>query len=331
LRIEELPRTPLAEWPTPLQALPRLTAALGGPHLWVKRDDRTSLATGGNKVRKLEYLLGHALQLGATAVITTGAHTSNHAALTVAACRRLGLHPYLVLRQPPAGAAQHQGNLLLDELLGACIHWVPDGAPEAAAAAMQAIAWELRQAGEVPYIIVVGGSVGRGAIGYTHAIQEVGQQAAAAGFQPTTIVTASGSGGTQAGLLVGTMLHGMPTQILGVMVGDDDIAAFRKAIADIGQQACALLGIAAHLPPVELLGGYAGPGYGQVNQQTLETIRLVARTEGLLLDPVYTGKAMAGLIGELHAGRWCQNDHVIFLHTGGQNALFSYAEALLRP
>ncbi len=347
-----LPRADLGPWPTPLQEAPRLTAILGGPRILVKRDDASALGLGGNKVRKLEYLLGHALTLGCRAVITTGAHTSNHARLTAAACRRLGLEPHLVLRSAEARPPV-QGNLLVDHLLGAAVHLVaPDG--PAALAAMADLAERLRGAGVMPYVVPTGGSVGRGAVGYAHAVAETVLQAAAIGTRPDVFVTASGSGGTQAGLLLGCRLYCPAAEVVGVMVGGDDPAAFADRTARLLSEAAGRIGIGPTPPPeewgprvpagldegapagaaaaaeagVRLCAGYVGAGYGDITPAVREAIDLAARSEGLLLDPVYSGKAMAGLIGEVRAGRFGRGQTVVFVHTGGQPGLFARAAEL---
>ena len=339
------PRVRLGEGPTPLQEAPRLAAALGGPRLFIKRDDLLPLGLGGNKIRKLEYLLADALAGGADGVITTGAHTSNHARLTAAGCARLGLEVHLVLRAPTAEPAP-EGNLLLDELFGARIHLVP---PERATAEMVALAGRLRAAGRRPYLIPVGGSVGLGALGYARAVEELVPQCAAAGVRPTAVVAAAGSGGTQAGLLLGRGLLRQDWDVVGVLVGEDDPGEFAQAVLDILRAARGLLGLGPRVPegwgfadppgpPATtdaaaafgalgeeggaLLRGYVGAGYGDVTPGVREALALAARTEGLVLDPVYTGKAMAGLIGEIRAGRLGPADTVVFVHTGGQAGLF---------
>ena len=332
-----------------------MAAILGGPRILVKRDDAMALGLGGNKVRKLEYLLGHALSLGCRAVITTGAHTSNHACLTAAACRRLGLEPHLVLRRSEARPPV-QGNLLLDHLLGAAVHLVaPD--PAAALAAMADLAGRLRGAGVSPYIIPTGGSVGRGAVGYAHAVAETVLQAAALGARPDVFVAASGSGGTQAGLLLGCRLYCPSAEVVGVMVGGDDPRAFADRIARLLAEAAGRIGIGSTPPQedwgprlpaaldegdpagaaaaaqagVRLCADYVGAGYGDITPAVREAIGLAARSEGLLLDPVYSGKAMAGLIAEVRAGRWGRDQTVVFVHTGGQPGLFARASELAEP
>lgn len=352
------PRVDLGAGPTPLEEAPRLSAALGGPRILVKRDDLTPLAMGGNKLRKLEYLLGHALAGDADAVITTGAHTSNHARLTAAACARLGLEAHLVLRVPDGTAPAVQGNLLLDRLLGAHIHPVDAADSSGATAAVLALAAELRAAGRRPYVIPTGGSVGRGALGYVHAAEEIAAQAASIDAEPTAVFTATGSGGTHAGLLAGRRVCGEDWPVVGVLVGGDDPAVFAAETLAVLREAEGLLGLGpvrpeawgmtgiAPPPPApaevaagldglraaagELLAGYVGAGYGDITPGVREALALAARTEGLILDPVYTAKAMAGLIGEIRAGHLGADDTVVFLHTGGQPGLFSRAGEVLQ-
>ncbi len=349
------PRVHLAAGPTPLQEAPRLTAALGGPRVLVKRDDLLPLGLGGNKLRKLEYLLGQALAGGADAVVTAGSHTSNHARLTAAACARLGLEAHLVLRAP-TGHPPLQGNLLLDHLLGAKIHLVPAEPPSAVMDALQAVAASLRAAGRRPYTFPVGGSVGRGAAGYVHAVEELQAQCAACGAEPSAVYVATGSGGTHAGLLLGREMYAARWRAVGVLVGGEEPDAFAATTLAILRDAQGLLGLGPGRPEAwgfgdapapavalpgaredlaaaggELLAGYAGAGYGDITAAVREALALAARTEGLILDPVYTGKAMAALIGEVRAGRWGRADTVVFLHTGGQPGLFARAAEVLAP
>ncbi len=351
-----LPRIRLGVGPTPLQEAPRLAAALGGPRLLVKRDDLLPLGMGGNKLRKLEYLLGHALAGGADAVVTAGAHTSNHARLTAAACARLGLEAHLVLRAPD-GRPPLQGNLLLDHLFGARVHLAPAEPASAAVAAIGAVADDLRAAGRCAYAFPVGGSVGRGALGYVHAVEELLTQCAERGAQPTAVFTATGSGGTHAGLLLGRRVCAQGWRAVGVLVGGDEPDAFAAETLAILRAGEGLLGFgpaqpeawgfAPPPPPLptpaagearaalaaaggELLAGYVGAGYGDITPGVREALALTARTEGLVLDPVYTGKAMAGLIGEIRAGRLGPRDTVVFLHTGGLPGLFSRAADVLQ-
>jgi len=322
----DMPRVILGEWPTPLQPAPRLSAALGGPRILLKRDDVMPLGLGGNKTRKLEYLLGRALAEGADTVITTGAATSNHCRLTAAACCKLGLHSVLVLRSPGGRAPIPQGNLLLDRLLGAELRFVDGDGPFTEADELERVAAELRRSGHRPYIIPTGGSVGLGAVGYSHAMAEIAQRAPDADL----VVAAAGSGGTHAGLMLGRRLHLPRARVWGVRVSGDGAVPLADRIHGILVEAEALAGLAHEDAPVELIAGYLGAGYGDITDGVREAIGLVARTEGLFLDPVYTGKAMAGLIGEIRRGALSAHQTIVFVHTGGGPEIFDRAGEVLQ-
>lgn len=323
----DLPRLRLAQVPTPLQPAPRLAAALGCAALLFKRDDLTGLGLGGNKARKLELLLAEALQQQADVIITTGGPQSNHARITAAAARALGLDCVLVLSGPPD--APVQGNLLLDHLLGATVR-LAGTVPGAAEQAIEELAADLRRAGRRPYIIPVGGSTPLGAAAYALAVLEMLEQMAAQGIRATRVYCALGSGGTMAGLVAGAALFGGAFEIAGISVSRPP-AQIATTVAQLATETAALLGRPRTFTPDELTidGDYIGPGYGQLTAEAIEAIRLVAREEGILLDPVYTAKAMAGLIGHLRRGRLRGDEPVIFLHSGGTPALFSYAGALV--
>jgi L-cysteate sulfo-lyase len=320
-------RLTLAHLPTPLEPLERLRQHLGaGARLLVKRDDCTGLALGGNKTRKLEYLIGDALAQRATVVISEGGLQSNHVRQTAAAAARAQLKCHLVLdHRVPVTTESYRdnGNLLLDRILGATVHLCAKG--EARAAKMQAVAAELRRQGEVPYLIPTGGSNEVGALGYVRAMQELQQQAKAAGIAIDRIVTASSSGGTQAGLLVGKALSGAACKVSGVDVdGDPD-----KMAAEVGRIAalCApTVGVEPGLSAPDIVRGYCGEGYGIPTTGMAEAVHLLATLEGIVLDPVYTGKGMAGLIGLLRSGEIAAHETVVFIHTGGSPALFAYAD-----
>jgi D-cysteine desulfhydrase family pyridoxal phosphate-dependent enzyme len=304
---------PLAHRPTPVEPLDRLAAWLGGPRLLVKRDDQTGLALGGNKARKLEHLCAEALALGCDTLVTGGGPQSNHCRMTAAAANRLGLACHLALAGDPPRTPT--GNLLLDHLLGARLH--ATGAREyyEIEASIEAVAEEVRAAGGRPYPIPVGGASVTGAVGYVDAAQELGGQLA----EPVDwIVVADGSGGTHAGLLAG--LEGA-TQILGIDVGtrpdlDERVPELAEATAKATGRPSP--GRAIHLDHTRF-----GAGYGKPTPECLEAIRATARLEGLILDPVYTGKAMAGLIGWIREGRFTDQHSVLFWHTGGAPALFA--------
>jgi D-cysteine desulfhydrase family pyridoxal phosphate-dependent enzyme len=328
-KLNELNPVPLGHLPTPVEPLPRLSAALDGPELWVKRDDQTGLATGGNKVRKLAFLLAEAQRQGADLVMTTGARQSNHARQTAAAAARLGLACTLVLTaEGPTPAPQ--GNYLLDRLLGAEVCWAGD---RPGMAALTAVAERLRQLGRRPYVIPYGGSNALGVCGYVAAMAELWRQmtGSAAPIAPVdAIVVASSSGGTQAGLLLGARALGYRGRILGVSIAER-AAAFRDHIAALANDAARRLAldVAVGAEDVTVTDAYLGGGYGVLGDREREAITLTARTEGLLLDPVYTGRAMGGLIHMVAQGTFAPDERVLFWHTGGIPGLFAYAEGLV--
>jgi D-cysteine desulfhydrase family pyridoxal phosphate-dependent enzyme len=313
--MKTIPRIRFAHLPTPVEALPRLSALLGGPRLWVKRDDLTGLAFGGNKIRKLEFLLAEAQAYGAKTIITAGAIQSNHCRQTAAACARLGFNCQLVLSgdKPPLAT----GNLLLDQLFNAKVTWTSlENRQPALQQAFQA-AWE---AGQRPYLIPYGGSNTTGATGYVYAMKELLDQ----DIQPDWIVFASSSSGTQAGLVVGGRLFGYQGKVLGISV-DESEANLKAKVAELATATADTLGEKVEFQPQELFvsADYLGGGYGVMGEAEIEAIRLFARTEGLLLDPVYTGRAVAGLIDLIRKGYFNSGETVLFWHTGGGPALFS--------
>lgn len=332
-RIAELQRVKLAHLPTPLEEMPRLSAYLGGPRLFVKRDDCTGLAFGGNKVRKLEYDLAAALADGADCVVCGGVVQSNVARQVAAACAKLGLECHLGIMhgrvtgtEPAYGAT---GNILLDRLFGAVIHDIPWN--EDRNLQLRELEAELRAAGRRPHFVPYGASDALGAIGYARMVVELLEQCSAVGIAPGYLVHASGSGGTQAGSVAMLAALDHPMRCIGIDVDaqPDRVAADVKRI---GRAAAALLGVDAKWTDslVEIAAGYAGPSYGVPDTRTLEAIGLAARVEALALDPVYSGKGMAGLIGLVRAGRFSKADVVIWLHTGGQPGLFAYPAAMAR-
>ena len=333
-----MPRHPLATLPTPLQEAPRLRAALGGesrcPRILIKRDDLTGLALGGNKARKLEFLVGDALAHGTTHLVTTGAGQSNHARMTAAAARIAGLGVTLVLTAGPRGR-QIQGNLLLDHLLGAEILFIdPPDDPGAMAGPAEAetlarLEADLRARGERPYMIPLGGSTSVGALGYVAGAVEMAEQLAGVGERPSRLYFASSSRGTAAGLALGARLVGASYRVRGVAVAGGDPVATEDAVG-IANGSAELLGSGERLAVADFETDQSqiGPGYGISTPGCLEAIRLLARTEGILLDPVYTAKGMAGLIADVRSGSIDPNETVIFLHTGGAPALFARAEEL---
>lgn len=302
-----VPTVSLARLPTPLHPLRRLSAELG-VEVWCKRDDLTGAALSGNKVRKLEFLLADAQRSGADVVITTGGIQSNHARATAVAARELGLRPVLLLRGEPPPVPD--GNLLLDRLLGAEVHWcTPDEYRARRNERMAEIADELRAGGERPYVVPEGGSNGLGALGYVRAAEEVADGQA----RFDHVVCAVGSGGTLAGLALGPDVG----RVHGVAVCDDR-ATFSARVRAIAAEAG--LGLPPEGERWEVTEGYQGPGYGVATAEVWDTIAHVARLEGLVLDPVYTGKAMHALVSEARAGRW--RGRLLYWHTGGVFGLF---------
>ncbi|HUX37686.1 MAG TPA: D-cysteine desulfhydrase family protein [Rectinemataceae bacterium] len=323
--LASLPRKSLAFLPTPLVELPRLSKLLGGPRILVKRDDQTGLAFGGNKTRKLEFLVGAALAEGCDSLITGGAAQSNHCRQTAAAAAAAGLECHLALGgEAPAIPG---GNLLLDGLLGAKIHW---GGARRKGEDIPRIAESLRAAGRRPYIIPYGGSNARGALGYVEAARELAFQLREQGQSPSAVVFASSSGGTQAGLEVGFRLFGIGARLVAVAIDkfEGEGPSLRDRVRTTAAETAALLGRDMALEP-ELREDFLGGGYGVVGVAEREAIGLVARTEGLLLDPVYSGRAFAGLLAMIRSGEFGEKESVLFWHTGGGPALFPYAEALL--
>lgn len=322
-----LPRYPLAHLPTPLEDAPNLSRALGGPRILVKRDDLTGLALGGNKARKLEYLIADARQQGATVVITAGGTASNHCRQTVAAARIAGLRCVLVhsTHEPDQPL---QGNYLLNHLCGAEFRFVREESERPPM--MERVAAELRAAGERPYIIPGGGSNPLGATAYVRAVFEIMEQLRARAETATHLyATASTSGGTFAGLALGAKLAGGPFAPVGIVI-EDDAAATADVIVPLANETAAFLDAPERLVAADLIldERFVGPGYAIPTPTCLDAIALAARTEGLLLEPVYTGKTLAGLIAHIREGRLGPDDTVIFLHTGGAPTIFTHADAL---
>jgi len=323
--LDRFPRVALAHLPTALEPVPRLGAALGLPRLLVKRDDATGLALGGNKARKLEYLMADALARGADVVLTTGGVQSNHARMTAAAAGRLGLEARLFLCD--ACPERTQGNLLLDRILGAGVRFFPGETLPQLHDRMEQEAAGLRAEGRHPYIIPVGGSTALGCLGYVRAVRELALQAAERGDRVDAMVAAAGSTGTLAGILLGARRYLPGARIYGISVSPRADAGQRKC-ARIAGEAAALLGLGWRPGPsdVPILDDWLGPDYGIPTPQGQEAIRLAARTEGLLLDPVYTGKALAGARGLAERGELRADETVVFWHTGGAPALFAFEE-----
>jgi L-cysteate sulfo-lyase len=322
---DRLSRVSIAHLPTPLEPLSRLTAQLGGPELWIKRDDQTGLATGGNKARKLEFLVADALAQGADTLVTGGAAQSNHARQTAAAAAKFGLACTLVLRGE--APARVQGNLLLDRLLGAEVAWAGE---RPLAEAMAQVAGDLQAARRRPYVIPYGGSNPIGASGYVAAMEELLIQCADRDLCFDHIVFASSSGGTQAGLTVGARALQYDGRILGVSV-DQPAGALRRALADLATATAEHLGLdlAFALRDFDVDDCYLGGGYGVVGDLEREALRTMGSIEGIILDPVYTGRAFGGLLDLVRQGAFQPGERVLFWHTGGTAGLFGYGERAL--
>jgi len=321
---DHLPRIPLGCLPTPLEELPRLTRALGGPRLFIKRDDQTGLATGGNKTRKLEFAVADALDQGADTLITMGGVQSNHTRQTAAAAARCGLRCVVVLRGH--APAVWNGNLLLDHLLGAQVVFSGDRTREVVAAEVVS---QMRAAGSRPYLIPVGASNAVGAVGFVAALEELDAQAKARALRVDRVVFASSSFGTQAGLCVGAKAVGFHGQLAAIAI-DSRRDELQAGVAAIATATIRRLGWEMAFGPAEVVAydGYLGAGYAVMGEPEREAISLVARSEGILLDPVYTGRAMAGLIDLIRTGAFGKDETIVFWHTGGAAALFAYAEEL---
>lgn len=317
-------RRRFAHLPTIIEDLPRLSSVLGGPRILVKRDDQTGLAFGGNKTRKLEFLVAEALEQGADLLISAGAIQSNHCRQTAAAAARHGLGCTLVLTGNMP--AQPSANYLLDGLFGADVVNVPDRSDRDRVLAETYDA--AREAGMIPYLVPYGGSSPTGALGYAFAMTELMEQVEAGqipgGKAPDWIVFGTSSGGTHAGLTLGARLTGYNGRILGISI-DEDAAWLKKHVSALASDASELLGRRIDFGPddVEASDAYCTAGYGVLTDAEREAIHLFARHEGLLLDPVYTGRAAAGLVDFVRTGFFGKDQTVLFWHTGGQPALFA--------
>jgi len=309
------PRQRFACLPTPIEEMPRLSAALQGPRLWVKRDDLTGLGLGGNKTRKLEFLVAEALANGALTLVTTGAVQSNHCRQTAAAAARFGLDCILVL----AGETpiRPTGNLLLDHLFGAELIWTSRDKRDETLKATFDQAWEK---GQRPYLVPYGGSSPTGAASYAMAMQELMAQKPDFDW----IVFASSSGGTQAGMVVGAKLFGFSGHVLGISI-DEPQDIFQSRIATLASSTADFMGekLTFATNDIQVNSDYLGAGYGILGNLEREAIQLFARSEGLLLDPVYTGRAAGGMIGLIRQGILRSKETVLFWHTGGTPALFA--------
>ena len=328
--LSRFPRVSLAHLPTPLEHLPRLSEHLGGPQIYVKRDDCTGLATGGNKTRKLEFLVADAIDKNADVLITQGAVQSNHARQTAAAACKVGMECELVFEKRVADADDaynNSGNVLLDRIYGAKIREVEKGSDMNAA--MEAVADELRAAGRTPYIIPGGGSNPIGALGYLNCALEFMDQANREGIVIDHVVHATGSAGTQAGLVVGLQMTNSGIPLLGIGVNAPKDAQEEKVWA-LTQETAALVGAPDCVAREDIVANcdYVGDGYGIPTQAMNDAVMLLARLEGLLFDPVYSGKGLAGMIDLVQKGFFQQAKNIVFVHTGGVAGLFGYSGQL---
>lgn len=323
--LDRFPRVPLCHGPTPIEPLARLGAELGGPRLFIKRDDCTGLAGGGNKTRKLEFLVGEALKQNADMLVTQGAVQSNHVRQTAAAACKHSLKSHALLERRVANRPslyESTGNVFLDRLFGTTLEFRPSGLDMNAEG--QAATERLRAAGHRPYFIPGGGSNPTGALGYVVCAQEIAQQCEDEGRAFDWLVMATGSTGTHAGLLAGFHALGFDLPVMGVSVRQPRARQI-SAVHTLAQATAQKLDMPA--PPAERTivdDRFVGEGYGIPAPSTIEAIELTARLEGILLDPVYTGKGMAGMIGLIREGFFKASDRVLFLHTGGAAALAAY-------
>ena len=333
IALARFPRVRLGHLPTPLEPMDRLSELLGGPRLWVKRDDCTGLSSGGNKIRKLEYLMADAQAKGADVIITQGATQSNHARQTAAAAAKLGMQCHILLEdRTGSNDAQytHNGNVLLDMLHGATVSKRAGGSDMAAE--MESLAARLSEQGGTPYIIPGGGSNPIGALGYVNCARELAEQAVDIGLHIDAFVHATGSSGTQAGLVAGLAAIQSDIHLLGIGVRAPQEKQ-EQMVFDLAQKTADHLGTGLAIPrdSVRANCDYVGGGYGVPTEGMKQAVKTLARTEGLLFDPVYSGKGLDGLIDLIGKGAFAGVDNVVFLHTGGSAALFGYPEIFDLP
>jgi len=327
--LSNFPRVSLAHLPTPLEHMPRFSKHLGGPNIYVKRDDCTGLASGGNKTRKLEYSMAAALEEGADTIITVGAVQSNHVRQTAAAACKLGLKCEVLLEHRIAEPSEYyagSGNVLLDRIFGANLREYPGGTDFDQA--MAEVADEVRANGGKPYIIPGGASNKIGALGYVNCAIELLGQIEEQGLDISHIVTATGSAGTQGGLIVGlkAMQSTIPLLGIGVSVPQQDQ---EEKVFELACETAEYVGKAGCVAREDVVANcnYVGDGYGVPTESMNEAVLMLARTEGLLFDPVYSGKGLAGMIDLIRDGT-LSDGNIVFLHTGGSAALFAYADQL---
>lgn len=324
MKYEHMPREPLGFFPTPLVELTKLSKKLDGPKVYMKRDDNTGLALGGNKTRKLEFIIADALAKGADTIVTAGAAQSNHCRQTAAAAASLGLECHLVLGgQEPE---KFDGNLLLDKIFGCKIHW---SGTNRKGEDIAEIVEQLKKSGKKPYVVPYGGSNELGALAFLEAFRELESQRKNINASFTHIVFASSSGGTHAGLMLGNKIFKSSYKIVGINIdkGETDKISFDQYIISLANSTAKLIGENLNFSETDLMlnSDYVGEGYGVVGALENEAISITAQTEGILLDPVYTGRAMGGLIDMIRTEKIKKTDSVLFWHTGGAPALFAYS------
>ncbi|NLY70782.1 MAG: D-cysteine desulfhydrase family protein [Clostridiales bacterium] len=317
--LEKIKKIDLAYKPTPLYKLNNISL-ITGKNIFVKRDDMTGIGLGGNKVRKLEYLLADAIKCGADTIITTGAAQSNHAMLTAACCRKLGLDVILVLLK--RGVTEKKGNLLLNDLMGVEVVFVDSDRTQDLYAEINRISDQLKAAGKTPYTIPIGASVPLGVLGYVDCVKEMIEQSRDQDIKIDHIVCCTGSGGTYAGLLLGAKLFKPEIKVTGIAVTLDD---FYPVVKELVNQSCDLI----KAGPISIeddihLFNYAGDGYAIPSERGNAAINLMARNEGLFLDPVYTGKTFGGLLDLIDDGYFEEDENIVFLHTGGAASIFAF-------
>ena len=331
MSVVNLPRFTLGHWPTPLQPLERLSEALGGPKIWMKRDDLTGMALGGNKCRKLEYVIADAKQKGVDALITTGSSQSNFALQMAVAARMAGMEPYSILVK--GEHVEIQGNLLLHNILDSSVEIVDAKDPSEMFTIipqkMEALAERLKLEGSNPMLVPAGASFPIGTAGWVNAAEELNGQLAELGLNPKHAVLATGSGGTHAGLMLGLKSLNSPVKVIGMSVFADKQEA-SDTVKKEAELTAELLGLNVAFEPDDVIvsDDYLGDGYGIPTEAGVGAIRLLAQLEGVFLDPVYSAKAMAGLMDRIEKGDYQKDDTVVFIHTGGVTANFAYRNEL---
>jgi D-cysteine desulfhydrase family pyridoxal phosphate-dependent enzyme len=328
-KLARFPRLGLAALPTPLAPLQRLTAYLEGPRIWVKHEHATGLGFGGNKLRKLDYVLHEAAALKADTLVSGGVVQSNSQRQVAAAAAKLGLQCHLAVLHgrlaPPTPSYETSGNAFLNRLFGATLHDMPWTGDRDLA--IRQLGDRLQSEGRRPYLVPYGVSNGLGAVGYATTVVEIAEQCRAQGFEPDAIIHCSGSGATQAGLVVGASVCLPRTRVVGIDI-DAEPQRVRHDVVACAEAAADLLDVPFSATDVEVVAGHAGPAYGVPHAETIDAIKLAGRLEAMAVDPVYSGKGLAGLIALVRQGRWQRDRDVVFVHTGGQPALFAYQEML---